>query len=136
MATSSVVYKGDLRTSCTHIQSGSTILTDAPTDNHGSGENFSPTDLMSTSLAACMITIMGISANGHGFELGPVSATVTKHMTSNPRRVSKIQVDLEFPEKKFTEREQNLLKVAALNCPVAKSIHPEIEQEVVFRFAQ
>ncbi len=134
MATSTVAYIGNLRTSLQHVQSGSVVYTDAPVDNQGQGGNFSPTDLMSTSLASCMITIMGIAANGHGFDLGPVHATVTKHMAANPRRVSKIQVELDFPERTFNEKEQELLKTAALNCPVAKSIHPEIEQIVTFRF--
>jgi uncharacterized OsmC-like protein len=135
MATSTVAYLGNLRTSMQHLKSGVVVDTDAPTDNQGQGANFSPTDLMSTSLASCMITIMGITANAYGFDLGPVQATVTKHMAANPRRVSKIQVELDFPERTFSEKEKQLLKTAALNCPVAKSIHPEIEQEINFRFA-
>jgi len=134
MATSEVTYLGNLRTSNKHLTSGSVILTDAPTDNQGEGLHFSPTDLLSTSLAACMITIMGITARNKNIELGEVEASVTKEMTSNPRRVTTIQIHLKFPDKKYTPQEQDTLKLAAIHCPVAKSLHPDIIQDLKFEF--
>lgn len=134
MATAHISYLGDLRTRMTHSNSGTVIQSDAPTDNHGKGELFSPTDLTATSLAACMITVMGISANGHAFTLGEVTADIQKIMASNPRRIDKIQIDFVFPQSNYDEKQKEILKKAALNCPVAKSLHPDISQEVTFKF--
>lgn len=131
---SRIAYKGKLRTECTHLPSKTQIATDAPVDNHGKGEKFSPTDLTATALASCMITLMGIAANTHSFELRKVNAEVFKTMASNPRRIHKVQINLEFPEKSYSDKEKKLLKTAAINCPVAKSLHPDIEQDVRFRF--
>lgn len=132
--TAHISYKGDLRTLCTHLASGSTTQTDAPTDNHGKGEKFSPTDLAATSLAACMITIMGITAEAHAFILGNVEADITKVMTSNPRRIAKIQIVLRFPASNYQEKQKLILEKGARNCPVAKSLHPNIEQDIKFQF--
>jgi putative redox protein len=125
--TSKIIYLGDLRTEATHLKSGDTIVTDAPTDNNGKGEAFSPTDLMATSLASCMITIMGIAARNHDINIDNTTAEVTKVMAENPRRVSGINVKLVMPERGFDKKERSLLAHAAENCPVMKSIHPDIK---------
>lgn len=134
MATAHILYKGNLRTEMTHLNSGSIIQTDAPLDNHGQGKLFSPTDLTSSSLAACMITLMGITANAHNFELGEVEADIYKFMASNPRRIERIKIDFKFLDAKYDEKQKAFLKSAALNCPVAKSLHPDIVQEISFNF--
>ena len=119
--TSTVVYNGDLRTTCTHLKSGSFFETDAPTDNNGKGERFSPTDLMATSLATCMATVMGIKARTMGFDL-----------KSDPRRVGGIELTFHIPEtfRDIDEKTKTILKHTADTCPVAKSIHPDIEVKV------
>lgn len=129
MATSIVKYIGNLRTEAIHLKSSSCIETDAPIDNHGKGERFSPTDLLSTSLASCMITIMGIVANRESVQL-EVSAEVTKIMADNPRRVGEIQIELKVKDFNFSEKQKKILENAAYTCPVAKSLHPEINQKI------
>lgn len=124
--TSSIVYKGNLRCEAVHLQSKSTIETDAPTDNRGKGERFSPTDLLCVSLATCMLTTMGIKANDLNIDMNNSKADVTKHMTSDPRRVSKIEVSVSLP-KTINEKERLILERTGNNCPVAKSVHPDIE---------
>jgi uncharacterized OsmC-like protein len=132
MEISVIKYKGELRTEAEHLASGKTIITDAPTDNHGKGEAFSPTDLMSTSLGACAVTIMGIAANNHGFPLGDVEIRIGKYMASNPRRVEKITVQFHIPDQGYDEKQKKILETAALNCPVSKSLHPDLIQEFSF----
>lgn len=134
MATISILYKGEKRTTATHLASGSTILTDAPLDNNGKGETFSPTDLLCSSLASCMLTIMGISAEKNKIKLDDIICTVTKTMGINPRRV--VQVDIHMDVKNpLNEKERKLMILAAENCPVAKSIHPDILQNLTWSFA-
>lgn len=130
--TSTVVYNGALRTTCTHIQSGSFFETDAPVDNHGRGERFSPTDLMATSLATCMITVMGIKARSMGFDLDGVKIEVLKIMKSDPRRVGGIELTFHIPDqlKDMDEKNKAILKHTGDTCPVMKSIHPDIEVKV------
>jgi putative redox protein len=135
MATSSLIYTGELRTVATHLQSGVEIITDAPTDNQGKGEAFSPTDLLATSLGCCMLTIMGINARNNGMNIDGTKVEITKIMASNPRRVSEIGVVLTLPNKSYSEKERKMLEIAALNCPVAKSLHPDIKQDVQFVWA-
>lgn len=130
MATSTIIYNGQLRTVAKHLQSGIEIITDAPTDNQGKGEAFSPTDLLATSLGCCMLTIMGINANTNGIDIDGTRVEITKIMASNPRRVSEIGVIITLPNKTYSEKEKKMLEIAALNCPVAKSLHPEIKQDV------
>ncbi len=131
--TSKVLYKGDLRTEATHLQSGTTIITDAPTDNHGKGEAFSPTDLVATALASCMATIMGIAAKTHGLAIEGTRFEVTKIMASEPRRIGGIVVDVYYPESlSLSEKEQAILKNAALTCPVFQSLHPDCKKTVSF----
>jgi len=132
MATSKVLYPGQLRTEATHIASGSKIITDAPIDNHGKGEAFSPTDLLATSLANCMLTVMGIAANTHNINMDGASAEVTKVMAANPRRVSEVHVAITIPAKNYTDKEKSILEHAGRTCPVAQSLHPAIIQNITF----
>ena len=127
--TSTVVYNSALRTTCTHLKSGSSFQTDAPPDNHGKGERFSPTDLMSTSLATCMLTVMGIKARALGFDLDDMQIDVLKIMKSDPRRVGGIELTVHIPPslKEIDEKNKSILKNTAETCPVMKSIHPDIE---------
>ena len=133
--TSIIEYTGNLRTEAVHVKSNSKLITDAPTDNNGKGEAFSPTDLLATSLVSCMITIMGISANNHNIKLGAINAEMTKHMVSNPRRVEQIDINLQV-HGTYSEKQKEILKLAAINCPVAKSLHPDIKQNLVMKFTQ
>lgn len=135
MATSSIIYTGELRTVATHLQSGVEIITDAPTDNQGKGEAFSPTDLLATSLGCCMLTIMGINARTNSMNIDGTKVEITKIMAANPRRVSEIGVIITLPNNSYSEKERKMLEIAALNCPVAKSLHPDIKQDVKFIWA-
>jgi uncharacterized OsmC-like protein len=130
--TSTVVYNSDLRTTCTHLQSGNHFETDAPVDNHGKGERFSPTDLMATSLATCMITVMGIKARTMGFDLNDAKVEVLKIMKADPRRVSGIELTFHFTNSlnQIDDSVKATLKTIGENCPVMKSIHPDIEVKV------
>ena len=130
--TSTVIYNGDLRTTCTHLRSGDNFETDAPVDNNGKGERFSPTDLMSTSLATCMLTVMGIKARSMGFDLNDIKVEVLKIMKADPRRVSGIDLTFHIPDslKGIDEKTKTILKYTAETCPVMKSIHPDIEVKV------
>jgi putative redox protein len=133
--TSQIIYKGELRTEATHLQSGTVIQTDAPTDNQGKGEKFSPTDLLATSLGNCMMTIMGIKARDMQVDLANTKIDVTKIMNADPRRVGGIQVQFHFPTNlHLDEKQQKILENAALTCPVAKSIHPDIALDVNFNW--
>lgn len=125
-------YLGNLRTEGTHIPSGNKIITDAPVDNMGKGEAFSPTDLMSFSLSACMMTIMGQVADRENIEMNGLTTDITKVMSANPRRVSEIHVNFTWPKLDLTEKQKKMLINAAKTCPVALSIHPDIKLEVTF----
>lgn len=130
--TSTVVYNGELRTTCTHLKSGSDFETDAPTDNHGKGERFSPTDLMATSLATCMITVMGIKARTMGFDLNDIRIEVLKIMKAEPRRVGGIELTFHIPDslKNIEEKTISIMKHTGETCPVIHSIHPDIEVKI------
>ena len=131
--TSEIVYKGELRTEAKHLQSATIIETDAPTDNQGKGERFSPTDLLATSLGSCMLTIMGIKARDMEVELDGTQVSIKKIMKQDPRRVGGIEVDFDFPGTlQLDEKQRAILERAALTCPVANSIHPDIELDVHF----
>ncbi len=134
MATANITYNGDLRTTSIHTQSGTEIITDAPTDNQGKGEAFSPTDLLATSLGNCMLTIVGITANNHGFNIDGTTVEITKVMGQDPRRVVEIEVNFQFPSNNYTEKEKTIIERAAKTCPVAYSLHPDIKQNVVFSY--
>ena len=127
-------YLGELRTEDIHLKSSNRIITDAPTDNHGKGEAFSPTDLVCAALSSCMMTIMGIRARKHQIELKGLEADVTKFMSSDPRQISKIQISFRLEYTNATAEQKAMLKDAALSCPVALSINPAIEQDVSFDF--
>jgi uncharacterized OsmC-like protein len=134
MATFETRYLGNLRTEITHLQSGNTLTTDAPTDNHGKGEFFSPTDLLASALGSCMLTIMGIAAQTHGFNIDGASMETTKVMSANPRRVGELVVRITFPHNKYSEKERRILEACAKECPVANSLHPDLKQTVSFIF--
>ena len=129
--TAKVTYLGNLRTEAEHLQSGTKIITDAPVDNHGKGESFSPTDTVATALATCMLTIMGIKAEAMGISIEGTTAEVTKTMAAEPRRISKIEVELSLP-KKYEDKEMKILENAAKTCPVFYSLHPDIEKDIQF----
>ena len=127
-------YLGDLRTQATHFKSNNKIITDAPTDNHGKGEAFSPTDLVAGSLASCMMTVMGIEANKQGLAFSGISATTEKVMKSNPRTISALRIKFSWPDCSLSEENREILRQTALTCPVALSLHPDIRQEIEFNF--
>lgn len=131
--TSKVTYLGELRTECEHLGSGSKMITDAPLDNQGRAEAFSPTDAVATSLASCMFTIMGIKARDMSLDLKNAYAEVTKTMASNPRRISKIAIIFHMPSG-LDEKEKTILENAAKTCPVIYSLHPDIEKEIRFNY--
>ncbi len=134
METSKIEYLGGLRTRATHIKSGQHFITDAPVDNKGKGEAFSPTDLLATSLGACMVTIIGIAAAEHGFNIDGTEVKVTKIMESNPRRVGEVVVQFIFPKNNYTDKQKRMIENAAYTCPVAKSLHPDLKQTISFEF--
>ncbi len=126
-------YLGGLRVEAKHEQSGATLITDAPTDNHGQGQSFSPTDLCSLSLGACALTIMGIFAQAHGLDIEGTTFAVTKIMSANaPRRIAKIEVVFTFPDKGYSDKDKKSLERAALTCPVHHSLGPDVEQSISF----
>jgi putative redox protein len=128
-------YLGELRTNSTHLKSGSELITDAPLDNKGKGEAFSPTDLLSTSLATCMMTIMGIAANAHNLNIENLTCDVTKIMSPTPpRKVAEIIIEFHFQKNNFDEKQKQILRDAAYSCPVALSLHPELKKTVIFNF--
>lgn len=131
--TSVVKYEAGLRTVATHSMSGKMIITDAPPDNNGKGEAFSPTDLAATSLAACMLTVMGIYAEKNLVSMDGAKAEVSKVMASNPRRIIRVKVDLIMPSS-IPDGFRQKLEEIGVNCPVAKSLHPDIEQEIHFYY--
>ena len=132
--TASITYTGNLRCKAEHIQSKSTIETDAPTDNKGKGEKFSPTDLLCVSLATCMLTTMAIKANELMVDITSATADVTKHMLGDPRRVGKIEVSVNLPEIE-SEKNKKILEKTGDNCPVMKSIHPDIEVSLKYNWS-
>lgn len=133
MSTSKVTYLGNLRTENEHLQSKSTYITDAPTDNNGKGEAFSPTDTVATGLANCMITVMGIKARDINVNMDGTTAMVTKTMAANPRRISKIEIVLNFPAG-IDEKSRKILENTGRTCPVIQSLHPDIEKVIEFKW--
>lgn len=130
--TASIIYKGELRCECTHLQSGTQIETDAPTDNRGKGERFSPTDTVCVALGTCIITTMGIRAADMQIDLSGTRLDVTKYMLSEPRRIGKIDVKLHFPAIGLEEKDKMILQKIGDNCPVMKSLHPDLEVVVEY----
>ncbi len=134
MATATINYIGELRSNCTHLQSGTTIITDAPTDNMGKGEAFSPTDLLATALVSCMLTTIGIVAQRENISFPNASAEMTKVMAANPRRVAQIIVKVKMPDVTYTDQQKKVLEDAGYHCPVAKSLHADVVQEISFEY--
>lgn len=128
--TSKIIYTGNLRTEATHLKSGNTIITDAPTDNNGKGEAFSPTDLVATALGSCMLTIMGIKAQNSNIDMVGAEVDVTKIMSSDPRRISKIIATIHMPDKTYMDHEKKVLEKAAMHCPVFNSLSTDLEEEI------
>ena len=133
MSTSKIIYKNNLRTEAQHIASGQKIITDAPLDNNGKGEAFSPTDLVATALASCMITIMAIAAEKNGINISETSASVKKVMGINPRTISDIVIEITM-SKDLALKDRKRLEKAALACPVHKSLHPDMNKEITFSY--
>ena len=131
--TASIIYTGNLRCEAEHLQSHSKIETDAPTDNHGKGDRFSPTDLLCVSLATCMLTTMGIKAVDMDVDITNAKAEVTKHMASDPRRVAKIEVAVSLPGT-GSDKDKVILERTGNNCPVAKSLHSDIELQISYKW--
>ena len=127
-------YVGELRTESTHLKSSNVIITDAPTDNNGKGNAFSPTDLVASALCSCMTTVMGICANKNQFDLPNSTAHITKIMSSHPRRISKIIIEINFDKNNLSEQNIEKLIAVAKGCPVAQSLSPDLAQEVRFNF--
>ena len=132
--TSTVTYESNLRTTCLHLQSESAIETDAPTDNKGKGERFSPTDLIATGLGACMITTMGIKAQSMDIALDGAKVEVTKVMVSDPRRIGKIIAHVTMPALNLDEKTIEILERVARTCPVERSLHPDVELDIQFNW--
>jgi uncharacterized OsmC-like protein len=136
METVRTIYLGELRTSATHVRSGNTLITDAPLDNKGKGEGFSPTDLLATSLGSCMMTIIGIAAQTHNFDVDGTLMRITKIMAENPRRVAEVVVEFDFPERKYSDKEKAIIWHAATTCPVYLSLHPDLVKTVRMNFPE
>ncbi|GAA4444970.1 OsmC family protein [Pontibacter saemangeumensis] len=135
MATIKSTYKGSLRTSAQHLSSGNTIITDAPLDNNGKGEAFSPTDLVSAALGSCMMTIMGIVANRANIDIDGMDMEITKVMAAEPRRIAEVVLNFTMPAgKTYSDKEKAMLENAARTCPVALSLHPDVKQTISFTY--
>jgi putative redox protein len=133
--TSQIKYEGNLRTVAMHLQSGTVIETDAPTDNQGKGEKFSPTDMVATSLGTCMLTTMGIKARDMNVSLEGTNVDITKIMTANPRKIGEIKVVIKFPETvNADEKQREILERTAMTCPVIQSLHPDMKKDVEFKW--
>lgn len=130
--TATIVYEGNLRTRCKHLDSGAEIITDAPKDNHGNGEAFSPTDLVATALGSCMLSIMGIKARQMELALEGTEVDITKVMVADPRRIGEILVSVRFPKNDFSDKDKKILENAAMTCPVFLSLHPDVKKTVEF----
>jgi putative redox protein len=134
MGTAATKYKGNLRTEMTHLRSGSVITTDAPIDNKGKGEYFSPTDLVASALGSCIFTIMGIAAREHGFSIDGASCNITKIMTEKPRKIGEIKIDFDFTGNEYTEKQKKILEYCVKSCPVALSLNESVFQNVKLIF--
>ena len=135
MATIETIYQGQLRSEATHLQSGTRIVTDAPVDNHGKGESFSPTDMVAAALGSCMLTIMGIAAEARGIDISGTKLSITKVMAADPRRIGEIKIEFRFPAD-YDAKFRAILEHAAETCPVAKSLHPDLKQTISFVYGK
>ena len=134
MATVQTKYLGDLRTESVHLQSGNKLITDAPTDNQGRGEAFSPTDLLATAFGACVLTIMGIAAQTHGFNIDGTEVETTKVMGTEPRRIIELITTFKFPHNNYSAKHKKILELTAKDCRVFNSLHPDIKKTVSYCF--
>jgi uncharacterized OsmC-like protein len=134
METATTIYKGDLRTEITHLRSGSLITTDAPVDNKGKGENFSPTDLVASALGSCIFTIMGIAAREHGFSIDGTTCKITKIMTESPRKIGEIKIDFDFTGHEYSAKQRKILEYCVKTCPVALTLNESVFQNVTLLF--
>jgi putative redox protein len=134
METAKTIYKGDLRTEATHVRSGNILLTDAPVDNKGKGEYFSPTDLVATALGSCIFTIMGIAAREHGFSIDGATCSITKIMAENPRRIGEIKIDIDLTAGDYTDKQKKILEYCVKTCPVSLSLKDSLFQNVKLLF--
>jgi len=135
MATVKSTYKGDLRTEMTHLQSGVKLVADAPTDNHGKGESFSPTDMVAAALGACVMTIIGIASKTHGFDVAGAHWETTKIMAQEPRRIGEIVIDFHFP-RDYDPKVKRIIEAAGRECPVARSLSAELKQTLHFHYGE
>jgi len=136
MNTAKVLYLGDLRTQATHLRSGEWITTDAPIDNQGKGEYFSPTDLVASALGSCMLTVMGIAARTHGIDMDGTYADILKVMADQPRRIAEIHVSIFFPGKAYTSKQKSILEHAARTCPVGRSLSEQLKEILTFHWPE
>jgi len=134
METTRTIYKGGLRTEMTHLRSGSKVITDAPVDNKGKGEFFSPTDLVASALGSCIFTIMGIAADEHGFSIDGATCSITKIMADKPRKIREIAIDFDFTGQKYTDKQKKILEYCVKTCPVALSLNESVFQNVRLNF--
>ncbi len=134
MATINSTYTGGLRTQAQHIASGNSVITDAPLDNNGRGEAFSPTDLVCAALGSCMMTLMGILANRINIDIDGMEIETTKIMAAEPRRIAEVVLTFKMPARSYTDKEKAMLENAARTCPVALSLHPDIKQTITFLY--
>jgi putative redox protein len=134
METARTKYIGDLRTEIIHVRSGSIIITDAPVDNKGKGENFSPTDMVASALGSCILTIMGIAAREHGFSIDGTTCKITKIMTDRPRKIGEIKIDFDFTNNEYTDKQKKILDYCVKTCPVALSLNESVFQNVTLLF--
>ena len=134
METATTIYTGDLRTEITHLRSGSKIITDAPVDNKGKGEYFSPTDMVASALGSCIYTIMGIAAREHGFSIDGSTCKITKIMAENPRKIGEIRIEFDFTGNEYTDLQKKILDHCVKTCPVALSLSESVFQNVKLKF--
>jgi uncharacterized OsmC-like protein len=134
METAKTKYLGDLRTEIIHLRSGSVITTDAPIDNQGKGENFSPTDMVASALGSCIFTIMGIAAREHSFSIDGSTCKITKIMNDSPRKIGEIKIEFDFTGNKYTEKQKKILEYCVKTCPVALSLNDLVVQNVTLNF--
>ena len=136
MVKTKTTYEGGLHCSMVHEPSGATLSTDAPVDNNGKGEAFCPTDLCATALAACAMTIIGIYGRNHGVDVTGTTIEISKTMSANPRRIGKIEIIFNMPDREFSEKEKTMIERAAHTCPVHLSLHPDTEQVFTFKWSR
>jgi uncharacterized OsmC-like protein len=134
METARTKYLGDLRTEMLHVRSGKTVITDAPVDNKGKGEFFSPTDLVASALGSCIFTIMGIAAREHGFSIDGTSCIITKIMTDIPRKIGEIKIEFDLSVNSYTDKQKKILEYCVRTCPVALSLNESVIQNVTLKF--